>query len=220
MFQTIKKLALYTVIVSVVLDQEKKMECNYNTFQDYFGLSSIAWNLDDLERLLPKSVCSADENDELSLCINLRDSASTDLEIIRSDAHEDFQRNGVEADLDELDIYQSQLRERAVEVSENPVLQEYLECKKQKNKKAKKICVFCKNNGEQPEIFSSHILKDSEGRILCPILRKYVCPLCGVSGDDAHTIRYCPKNEGNFSSVALLKTNRIATGKRRNCVKH
>ena len=196
------------------------MDSNYNTFQDYFGLSNIAWKLEDLDKLVPQAVCTIEEPDELSLCINLRDSVHDPLDVLRYDAHEDFLRNGTETDLDELDIYQSQLRERSVEVAENPVLQEYLQTKRQKNRKAKKVCAFCKNNGELPEIYSSHVLKDSDGRILCPVLRKYVCPLCGVSGDDAHTIRYCPKNDGNFSSIALLKTNRIATGKKRNVFKH
>ena len=196
----------------------------FNTFNDYLGLSNIAWQLSDLEKLVPQAKCTDEDSYSDELCISLREGFSSfdPLELIRTDAHEDFQRNGVDADLDELDVYQSQLRERSVEltVPENTVLKDYLALKRQKSKKSKKSCAFCKNNGEQPDIYLSHALKDNEGRVLCPILRKYVCPMCGVCGDNAHTIRYCPKNEGNISTMALLKTSRIATGKRRNGVKH
>ena len=53
------------------------------------------------------------------------------------------------------------------------------------------MCSFCKNNGESEVIYRSHSLKDSVGRITCPLLRNYVCPICGESGQNAHTITYC-----------------------------
>jgi hypothetical protein len=53
-------------------------------------------------------------------------------------------------------------------------------------------CSFCKNNGEKEEIYTSHPLKDSLSRIVCPILRNFACPKCGESGDYAHTNNYCP----------------------------
>ena len=190
---------------------------SYNTFQDYFGLSNIAWQLHDLEKLVPQQKFTDTCSNEL--CINFSDGVSSfdPLVSIRSDAHEDFLNNGVDVDLDDLDKYQAQIRERTmVELeSDNPVLNEYLALKRQKNKKAKKVCVFCKNNGERTDIYMSHVLKDTQGRVVCPILRKYTCPLCGVSGDDAHTIRYCPRKEGSFSTDALMKTARIATGTKR-----
>ena len=64
---------------------------------------------------------------------------------------------------------------------------------------AKRLCVFCKNNGEMESVYASHILKDDDGRVLCPILRAYTCPICGDSGDTAHTIKYCPQNNGQNS---------------------
>ncbi|XP_075244196.1 uncharacterized protein LOC142338365 [Convolutriloba macropyga] len=64
---------------------------------------------------------------------------------------------------------------------------------------AKRLCVFCKNNGEVESVYASHILKDDDGRVLCPILRAYTCPICGDSGDTAHTIKYCPQNTGQNS---------------------
>ncbi|XP_062325125.1 nanos homolog 1-like [Osmerus eperlanus] len=55
-----------------------------------------------------------------------------------------------------------------------------------------KICVFCRNNGAPEEVFGSHVLKTPDGRVVCPILRAYTCPLCSANGDNAHTIKYCP----------------------------
>ena len=56
-------------------------------------------------------------------------------------------------------------------------------------------CSFCENNGEKKEIYMSHPLKDSLGKIVCPILRQFACPKCGESGDYAHTNKYCPETQ-------------------------
>ena len=42
----------------------------------------------------------------------------------------------------------------------------------------------------------SHELKDASGKVTCPQLRKYRCPGCGSTGDDAHTRSYCPQLTG------------------------
>ncbi|KER28279.1 hypothetical protein T265_04877 [Opisthorchis viverrini] len=54
------------------------------------------------------------------------------------------------------------------------------------------LCAFCRNNGEPFEIYVTHKVKDSTGRVLCPVLRLLSCPLCKSTGDLAHTIKYCP----------------------------
>ncbi|XP_067909484.1 nanos homolog 1-like [Heterodontus francisci] len=71
------------------------------------------------------------------------------------------------------------------------------------------ICVFCRNNNESVTLYTTHILKGPDGRVLCPILRRYTCPLCGANGDNAHTIKYCPLSKLQ-PSLPKLKT--------RNCV--
>ncbi|XP_004607777.1 nanos homolog 2 [Sorex araneus] len=61
------------------------------------------------------------------------------------------------------------------------------------------LCNFCKHNGESRHVYASHHLKTAEGVVVCPILRHYVCPLCGATGDQAHTLKYCPLNGGQQS---------------------
>lgn len=53
-------------------------------------------------------------------------------------------------------------------------------------------CGFCKHNGEDVEVYTSHRLKSKDGKIVCPILRTYVCPVCSATGDRAHTRQHCP----------------------------
>ena len=55
-----------------------------------------------------------------------------------------------------------------------------------------KYCRFCQNNGEEEVVFLSHATKENNGTVICPILREYICPVCGQSGDKAHTVSYCP----------------------------
>ncbi|KAK2585980.1 hypothetical protein KPH14_010554 [Odynerus spinipes] len=79
-------------------------------------------------------------------------------------------------------------------------------------------CVFCRNNGEEEAYYRKHLLKDSDGRVLCPVLRAYTCPICGACGDIAHTVKYCPKgskNSGSISTVSAFKLLRNSMGKRR-----
>lgn len=54
-------------------------------------------------------------------------------------------------------------------------------------------CVFCKNNGAHESVYRKHTVKDAMGKVICPTLRNYKCPICGASGDKSHTVKYCPK---------------------------
>jgi hypothetical protein len=71
----------------------------------------------------------------------------------------------------------------------------------------KEVCVFCRNNGEKEQIYTSHTLKDASNQVACPILRLYQCPICHASGDQAHTIKYCPYAEKDTACIKLFKEN-------------
>lgn len=77
------------------------------------------------------------------------------------------------------------------------------------------LCSFCKHNGESRHVYSSHQLKTPEGVVVCPILRHYVCPLCGATGGQAHTLKYCPLNGGQQS--LYRRSGRNSSGRK---VKH
>lgn len=145
---------------------------------------------------------------------------------------EDFQSNGRTGDLDELDriMRKQELEEknfeggRAAEVLSKAKLLEILRIRERERRRGHRIsgdkngvvCVFCRNNGESEAIYTSHKLKDAEGHITCPILYIYTCPICGAKGENAHTIKYCPKNDGDASvNIKALKTKRTACGRRR-----
>lgn len=208
---------------------EERAVGSFEPFEDYLGLSNLVGtqttNLSNLQNT---------DNPNLGLLNRVLQKLET-LDIARKNNRDDFYRNGIDCELDEFDIYQASVRGRgssttmspASTVSNSPTnnspLMEYLSLqeKRRSMRAAKavnnrnKVCVFCKNNGETLSVYSSHVLKDINGKVICPILRKYACPFCGTSGDNAHTIKYCPMNEGDINSVALLRTSRLSTGKKR-----
>jgi len=205
----------------------------YGLHVDYFGLSKVAWKrellkLDNL--MTPVSMGDTSSGDSVNINLDYDEFHSFNpLEMIRSDAYEEFRSNGVDTDLDELDVYQFKLRESSTvstgkaassrqltcpvprSTSTNPALSSYLALKDhRKNLRKAKGCVFCKNNGEAVSFYSNHNVKEYDGKVSCPVLRQYVCPICGVSGDNAHTVRYCPMNEK--VDVLYPRSSRQSTG--------
>jgi hypothetical protein len=77
--------------------------------------------------------------------------------------------------------------------SETVDLTEHIENAKKLKQISNKVlyCTFCKNNGEKEEVYCSHLLKDSTGKITCPVLKTHVCPICHETGEKAHTLTYC-----------------------------
>ncbi|XP_072811098.1 nanos homolog 2-like [Vicugna pacos] len=74
------------------------------------------------------------------------------------------------------------------------------------------LCNFCKHNGESRRVYTSHRLKTPGGVVVCPILRHYVCPLCGATGDQAHTLKYCSLN-GGYQSL-YRRSGRNSAGRK------
>jgi hypothetical protein len=40
--------------------------------------------------------------------------------------------------------------------------------------------------------WSNHRCKDDRGNVVCPVLFAHRCGICGASGRNSHTDRYCP----------------------------
>ena len=38
------------------------------------------------------------------------------------------------------------------------------------------------NNNESEAVYTSHVLKDTDGKVVCPALYVYVCPICNNTG--------------------------------------
>ena len=62
--------------------------------------------------------------------------------------------------------------------------------------------------GETPKVYNSHVLKTKMGHILCPVLYNYICPHCGNTGDNAHTLRYCPYAESKHQFFMFTRSNK------------
>ena len=43
-------------------------------------------------------------------------------------------------------------------------------------RRSQEYCRFCRSNGETVEVYSSHVTKEKDGVVKCPVLREYICP--------------------------------------------
>lgn len=126
--------------------------------------------------------------------INIGVLPSYPLDYARTIESYDFCINGIEKELNEYDIYQINLRSKYSE-RDNATAKPPSKISGQENSWFKPqylTCRFCQNNGEPLSVYRNHSQKDKHGRVTCLKLRHYTCPICGSSGDKAHTIKHCP----------------------------
>lgn len=73
-------------------------------------------------------------------------------------------------------------------------------------------CTLCYQNKELKAVYMSHSLKDTQGKVTCPVLYANVCPYCKATGPDAHTKNYCPYNPQQHSFKSYLKYRNASGG--------
>ncbi|XP_077551890.1 nanos homolog 2-like [Haemaphysalis longicornis] len=71
--------------------------------------------------------------------------------------------------------------------------------------------------GEWRSFCSTPVLRDPlTNAVVCPILRKHRCEICGATGNNSHTRSYCPMKPEGTHNMALLKSSlRNSTHRRR-----
>nr|CAX32468.1 nanos-like protein [Isodiametra pulchra] len=187
----------------------------YSPYSDYLGLANILERnvlVDNIERHVQKTcpLPGADIFSELDRLFNSNETRSR----LPSDGWSDSGFSGSGESLSPVspNSCQSKARDSCLSNAQcAPRTPPSIQLARKLN--AKHCCVFCKNNGEMESVYASHVLKNEEGVIVCPILRAYTCPICGVSGDNAHTIKYCPQGN-NESTIKALKQTRNSTARR------
>ena len=74
------------------------------------------------------------------------------------------------------------------------------------------LCRFCQSNGEDESWYRGHVTRSPAGKVLCPVLRVYTCPVCAVIGDNAHTSSTAPRTGGEVFTRAEIH-RKYASGK-------
>ncbi|XP_071949065.1 nanos homolog 1-like isoform X2 [Antedon mediterranea] len=178
---------------------------------DYLGLSSLVGRVGGGECGGTHSECGVTRRRSLSSSSNglvSCFSSDDDMERLRFD----FKKNGIDSELDPAEDFNSCSGFQPF----NPLSFLDKNFKSTGGAGTKKVgrrrispdwCVFCKNNGEVETVYMSHVLKNGDGKVRCPILRKYTCPICGMNGDHAHTIKYCPRNREDRPNIQSTRTS-------------
>jgi Nanos RNA binding domain len=87
----------------------------------------------------------------------------------------------------------------------------------------KPFCKVCQDAGLSETVFSSHFVKDTEGKVICPTLLNQECRYCFKIG---HTVKFCPilaeqaKEEKKIEArVARVEAQRVEEEKKKSAPK-
>lgn len=127
---------------------------------------------------------------------NLRQTGNIDPAIFTLDARTDLPVEVLEEKFKDFKLKPKALTDRQKAMNGEPTSYDGGRKSRYRNRRPSCVeCAFCRNNGEDEVIYKSHVLKNPDGEVVCPVLRLYNCPICNNGGGPkAHTIRYCPKN--------------------------
>lgn len=211
-------------------EPEEEME-EFNVFRDYFGLINLVKSFANVpdDFLSPPTT-----NEYYSVGVEPETSEMRERRDSLGSAGSEFSSSNSAESVEVADIYYTAYGHHLVGMKQafmEPVREEsgmkgitsgslpaslLLEHKIITSAAAKKpqVCVFCRNNGESESFYTSHYLKDSEGKVTCPVLRAYTCPLCGANGDAAHTIKYCPENTQSVKNGGVKRATITVTRKK------
>uniref|UniRef100_A0A8C5DDZ9 Nanos-type domain-containing protein n=1 Tax=Gouania willdenowi TaxID=441366 RepID=A0A8C5DDZ9_GOUWI len=202
--------------MDLFLDAPSPYDYTFNFWNDYLGLSSLvsqtktsssSWSPNSITESLKATLGLEDDSPVCSTCVitHCRD----------SDAHTDCSCSC--SPQSHISFYQ--LQERISGGADSPPTTGFfpgldLISAERRRKVTQRVCVFCRNNGAPEEVYGTHVLKSADGRVLCPILRAYTCPLCSARGDNAHTIKYCPLSREQPTGHRAVRGGRAPGNKR------
>jgi hypothetical protein len=55
-------------------------------------------------------------------------------------------------------------------------------------------CSYCRLINKSADQYSTHVVREPDGKTNCPELQQSICPLCGATGEKAHSEYFCPKS--------------------------
>ena len=172
----------------------------YRPFEDYLGLSALVKNLN----------LNLTTDDTSTIQYGTTRSSSTS-----SAEHNanDFHLNGIDVDMEDNNEGFQPFQPVSRNVSRLPLMNRL-------KRTPTYIGVYFAKIIRSPRWFMVVISwRTPKGEQLAQILRNYTCPICGVSGDGAHTIKYCPLNKEETSidttSANLLKAPGTTTSTRK-----
>jgi len=172
------------------IQQQPNSNSNYNCFNDYFGFNEL---VKPLPLRYPDSLVLGNQGNQTPAFESPPAGTWKDQggwKAVESPAKDSAVSEGGES------VEENQMYTPATSPPSTAATPPMVPTVKKNNGKRNKVqvCVFCRNNGEDESVYSTHALKAPDGKVTCPILFAYECPICRSTGENAHTLKYCPRN--------------------------